>query len=115
MKSLGICVGASSISIVILNNNKISEHSTKLHEGDPKKILKEMLQEINLKKIDNSIITGRKFKEFVKIQNITEPEAIENALEFLKLEDYDTIISAGGENFIVYYLDKSKISKVESG
>ena len=115
MKSLGICVGASSISIVILNNNKISEHSTKLHEGDPKKILKEMLQEINLKKIDNSVITGRKFKEFVKIQNITEPEAIENALEFLKLEDYDTIISAGGENFIVYYLDKSKISKVESG
>ncbi len=116
MKSLGICIGASSISLVILKDNKINWHSTKLHEGDPKTTLKSMLQNLDLKEINNFLITGRKFKEFVKIPNITEPEAIENALEFLNIKDIDTIISAGGENFIVYHLDKNlKISKVESG
>jgi predicted CoA-substrate-specific enzyme activase len=116
MKSLGICVGASSISLVVLENNKVKEHSTKLHEGDPKQTLEDLLSKINLKEIDYCLITGRKFKEFVKIQNITEPESVEFALENLNLNDYDTIVSAGGENFMVYFLDKnSKISKVESG
>ena len=116
MKSLGICIGASSISLVILKDNNINWHSTKLHEGDPKKTLNSMLQNLNLKEIDYFLVTGRKFKEFVKIPNITEPEAVENALEFLDIKNIDTIVSAGGENFIVYYLDKNlKISKVESG
>ena len=116
MKSLGICVGASSISLVILDESHVSEHYTKLHEGDPKQTFEDLITKVNLKEIDYCAITGRKFKEFVKIPNITEPESIENALKLLKLKEYDTIISAGGENFIVYFVDKdSKISKVESG
>ena len=52
----------------------------------------------------------------VNIKSITEPVAIENAIEFLKITDIDTIVSAGGENFLAYSLDPElKVIKVESG
>ena len=113
--NLGICIGASSVSLVVLENGKIKNWN-QLHEGNPKGVLSSLLGAIDLKKIDNAIVTGRKFKEFVNLENVSEPEAIENALKFLKIKDYDTIISAGGENFIVYALDsESKLSKVYTG
>jgi len=116
MKSLGACVGASSISLVVLEDNKISWHLTKSHECNPKKTFVEMLKELDIKKMDHVLVTGRKFKEFVKLPSITEPESTEFAVEFLKLQDYDAIVSAGGENFIIYFMNsQGKIAKVESG
>ncbi|MGV8171234.1 MAG: acyl-CoA dehydratase activase [Candidatus Woesearchaeota archaeon] len=117
MGYLGICIGASSINLVLISENPIYiTHYSALHEGNPKVELEKLLKKIDIKNVEYTLITGRKFKEFVKLESISEPEAIEYALEHLKFKDYDTIISAGGENFIVYSLDKNgKISKVNTG
>ena len=60
-------------------------------------------------------VTGRKFRSIVNLSSISEPEAIELAYKNLNYHA-DIIISAGGENFIVYDIDSSgKISRPYTG
>jgi hypothetical protein len=81
-KSIGVCLGASTISAVELtrenNTFKITKTIRKSHEGNPKNSFIEVLRELNPG--DNKIlITGRKLREFVNLPSITEPEAVEYA------------------------------------
>ena len=113
---LGISIGASSISMVeLLNDNgdiRISSHKTKAHQGNPKQIIEEIFKNEFSGKV---VVTGRKFRKLLNLTSIPEPEAIELSTEYLNL-DTDIIISAGGENFIIYLLDKNrKISKCSTG
>ncbi|OHD11206.1 MAG: hypothetical protein A2086_08935 [Spirochaetes bacterium GWD1_27_9] len=120
-KSIGICLGATTLSLVELKDedNKINIENVivKEHEGDPKGVLTKYLNEYQL---DNKYlaITGRKFRELINIPSITEPEATEIAYQFVNGDNkkHDAIVSAGGETFIVYEIDnKGKISRVMSG
>lgn len=109
-KSYGICLGASVISAVELvkinDCCKITKIIRKEHEGNPKKVYKDVLRELNTKEAP-VLITGRRFKNFINLPSITEAEAVETALQYItKKEDkYDVLVSAGGETFIVYRLD----------
>ncbi|RJP73596.1 MAG: activase [Ignavibacteriales bacterium] len=115
-KSLGICIGASSISTVKLNRHlnsfEIDLVETIVHNGNPSLVLKEIFKG----DIPNRIaVTGKKFRTFLNLPSISEAEAIELALDKLNLTA-DLVISIGAENFIVYQLDKkNKISKVSTG
>ncbi len=108
--SLGICIGASTISFVETEqiNGVIKVTSTKsiIHEGNPKKILT-----THLGAIDDNVsvtVTGRKFKHLINAHVVSEPEAIEKSLKHLELAGkYDTLASLGGENFIVYCLNQN--------
>ena len=119
--SIGICLGASTLTLVELKkkNNYLNVENIiiKEHEGDPKNVLKDYLDKYNFK--DKYIgLTGRKFRHFTNIPSITEPEATELAFNFVnhKKKEYDAIVSAGGETFIVYEIDKyGKISRISSG
>ena len=113
---LGINIGASSISTVELQKTDeqitILSNRTLPHHGNPRKIIEEIFREEIPDKI---VVTGRKLRKLLNITSIPEPEAVELAAEYLKL-DTDIIISAGGENFIIYLLDKNrKISKCLTG
>lgn len=119
--SVGICLGATTFSLVEIkkqnNQLKIENIIIKEHEGDPKNILAHYLDQYD---IDGKYlcVTGRKFRHFTNIPSITEPEATELAYHFVnkKKIDYDAIVSAGGETFIVYEIDKrGKISRISSG
>jgi len=119
--SIGICLGSSTLSLVelkkeneniIINNILIEEH-----DGDPKKVLENFLDKFDISK-KYLATTGRKFRLFTNIPSITEPEATEIAYKFINkgVNKHDAIVSAGGETFIVYEIDKKgKISKVSSG
>ena len=113
---LGINIGASSISTVELQKCDeqitILSNKTVAHHGNPRNIIEEIFRgEIP----DKIVVTGRKFRKLLNITSIPEPEAVELAAEYLQL-DTDIIISAGGENFIIYLLDKNrKISKCMTG
>lgn len=120
-KSLGICVGASTITIVELaknnfNNCEIKRIISKPHNGTPKQVLFDELRNFNLKEYKTAV-TGRKFKNLVNCTSLPEPEAIEYTLRYLELNGkYDTIASLGGENFIIYSIDKrGKIKTVYTG
>ena len=115
-QSLGICIGASTVSAVWLSKstNSIDITSTEYipHHGNPKSVLTNLLDE---NKIPNIAITGRKFRSILNLTSISEPEAIELAYDYLNY-DADIIISIGGENFIVYEIDThGKISKPYTG
>jgi predicted CoA-substrate-specific enzyme activase len=123
MRSLGICLGASTISAVELlkdesGNVKIEKIISRSHEGNAKQTFIDILAEIKPETFDRIAVTGRKFRENVNLTQVTEPEAIEYSLEFLNLNnaEYNVLVSAGGESVLVYELDPDhKITQVHMG
>jgi predicted CoA-substrate-specific enzyme activase len=132
LTSLGLCLGASTVSIAQLEldistagETAISSQTPRLinyslypHEGDPKRILLEAFKKLDLKSFDRIAATGRKFRRFVNLTSISEPEAVELAYRFVKPQDVDcpAVVSAGGETFMVYVLDRSgRIANVVTG
>ena len=121
LKSFGICLGASTISAVeLLRENgeiKVGRVIIKPHEGNPKEEFAQVIKEL---KTDETpvLVTGRKFRKFVSLPSITEPEAVEYALEYVSEEkkNFDAVVSAGGETFMVYRLDHDqKIAGISTG
>jgi len=131
LNTLGICIGASTVSIVQLhgpagcgNSNQarqdcsIVKHLERSHGGDPRKTMIEMLQEFELARIDRIVATGRRFRHFVNLSTISEPEAVELAYQYTRVPEKSApaIVSCGGETFMVYVLDKQgRIANVLTG
>ncbi len=131
--SLGVCLGASTVSLVQLeqdrhpdtntatpqnNHLKIVKHSVYPHEGDPKKTLLRAINGFDLNTFDRIVATGRRFRSFVNLTSIPEPEAVEYAYRFIKPPDVfcPAVVSAGGETFMVYVLNRfGQISNVLTG
>ncbi|MBW2558963.1 MAG: activase [Deltaproteobacteria bacterium] len=123
MNSIGICMGASTLSIVSLlksENGRISITGTSVtsHLGNPQKVLTEAVKKLNLSGDSRIAVTGRKFSKSINLTSIPEPEAAENAFSHLNGNETrcNAIVSAGGETFMVYALGKDgKISTVQAG
>jgi predicted CoA-substrate-specific enzyme activase len=122
LKVLGICLGASTVSLVEVvqgpNGPRVSSHRLQPHEGDPKRTLVRVLEGLDLNSYDRVVATGRKFRRFVNLTSISEPEAVEYAYPFLKPAGVDcpAVVSAGGETFMVYVLDRGgRIANVVTG
>ena len=131
--SLGICLGASTISMVRMeadqngnptnvaeggNGLRIVDSSVHSHGGNPKQTLMAIVDELDFDTLDTIAVTGRKFHRFVNLSSISEPEAVEHAFRFVKPEGLNcpAVISAGGETFMTYVLNsKGKISNVLTG
>ncbi|MCU7496041.1 MAG: activase [Ignavibacteria bacterium] len=116
-KSLGICVGASTVSAVFLSSCKgeisIDETRTIAHNGNPRKVISDLFVSSSIP--GKIAVTGKKFRKFLNLTSISEAEAIEFAVSKLGLSS-DIIISAGGESFMVYVLDSNnRISRVCTG
>ncbi|WP_417913760.1 acyl-CoA dehydratase activase [Candidatus Electronema sp. JM] len=121
MKSLGICAGASSISLAGLEKNASGTHilfsRSQAHDGNPRRTLRELLGQIDHLHDFKIAVTGRKFRNMLNFSGIAEPEAVELAAAFL-LHDQScrVVISAGGETTIVYSLDEDgKVSEIHTG
>ena len=133
LKSLGICLGASTVSIAQLKQASVPSRSNDApqrpkplliesalypHEGDPKRTLLKAFEQLDLSSFDRIAATGRKFRKFVNLTSISEPEAVEYAYQFVKPLDITcpAVISAGGETFMVYVLDRfGRIANVITG
>ncbi|MGO9137006.1 MAG: acyl-CoA dehydratase activase [Syntrophales bacterium] len=123
MKSLGICIGASTLSAVgVVKDGDNHIHKTSIsvkpHNGNPRQALLETLKNLDSSTYDRIAITGRRFRHAVNLSSISEPEAVESALYQFNgnRQRLDAIISAGGETFMVYVLGKDgKICSVQTG
>ncbi|MBW2406381.1 MAG: activase [Deltaproteobacteria bacterium] len=133
LTSLGLCLGASTVSIVQLeqkqnpksinpakrnNNPRIVKSFFYPHEGDPKRTLLRLINGLDLNEFDRIVATGRRFRSFVNLTSIPEPEAVEHAYRYIKPMDVlcPAIVSAGGETFMVYVLNRfGQISNVLTG
>ncbi len=123
MKALGICVGASTISLVGLEGNgsgpvRKERILTESHHGNPRKVLLEILEALDLREYSRIVVTGRQFRQGINLTSISEPEAVEKALGHLNGggEPYRAVVSAGGETFMVYVLGRDgRIARVHTG
>ncbi len=113
MKTLGLCIGASNIGLVLLEKDadyrvKIMQAGTAPHEGNPRGAIMKMVSAALLQSVDRVAVTGRKLKSKVNASTISEPEAVEYAYNHIRqaYRNVDVIISAGGETFIAYKLDR---------
>ena len=111
MNYTGVCLGAATISVVTLEDSdeglNMIESSSYPHEGEPRRVLLNLLENKQEARI---CATGRKFRHVVKLPSISEPEAVELAYAYCyKDNDFDGIVSAGGETFIFYELDSKGI------
>ncbi len=121
-QSIGICLGASTITLVRLSNGQGLPHVIHAirqeHEGNPRKVLKKLLEsEGDLSKVSVAA-TGRKFKNYLALSSITEPEALEWSCRTILPPDhpYRVVISVGGETIMVYHLDEDgKVQNIHTG
>lgn len=118
-KSLGLCLGASTLSVVSLKyENSVFVEEEVLshgHEGAPTDYLKTLAEKYRNRP---AAVTGRKFRNLLELPQLTEAEAIEEALEVLVDPGIpvDAVISAGSETFIIYELDGNrKIKGIHTG
>ncbi len=126
MKSLGICIGASTISIVQLATSdapptarpRVTDHALYPHDGDPRRALAAALSDLDMAAFDRIAATGRRFRQYVNLSQISETEAVEQAYDFVKPDGIDcpAIVSAGGETFMAYALNgNGQVSNVITG
>ena len=123
LKSLGICIGASTLSAVgITRDGNDHIHKTSIsvkpHNGNPRQALLETLTNLDSSAYDRIAVTGRKFRYSVNLSSISEPEAVESALSYFngKGQNLNAVVSAGGETFMVYVLGKDgRICSVQTG
>lgn len=123
MTVLGICIGASTLSMVELvedskGNHRVSRVYSELHHGNPSDFFVRQLAAVEPDRFDRIAVTGRTFRNFVNLSSISEPEAVERALHHVngRGEECSAVVSAGGETFIVYFLGKDgTISSIQSG
>jgi predicted CoA-substrate-specific enzyme activase len=113
-RSLGICLGASAVSVAERCGDEI-KYSRFQHDGK----VDAVFQDIIIDALPATVgITGRKFRNLLDIETVSEPEAVELAYNHIKhsLPDIDCIVSAGGETFLAYVLNsRGKINKVRAG
>src|ERR1035438_3941108 len=86
--SIGICIGASTISFVKLHRDKtgivnIDKVLTMPHNGSPKALFLDSFKTFNPEKYP-SALTGRKFRNIISLTSMSEPEATELAFNFLQ-------------------------------
>ncbi|MBW2240216.1 MAG: hypothetical protein JRF39_14595 [Deltaproteobacteria bacterium] len=92
-----------------------------LARGTPQRLKNPLLSALkgfDLSTFDRIVATGRKFRGFVNLTSIPEPEAMEYAYRFVKPPDVScpAVVSAGGETFMVYVLNRlGQISNVLTG
>jgi len=123
MKSLGICIGATTLTAVTAGRNPQGEINRSLlhlkpHDGNPRRAFLELLTSLPLNQFQRIAVTGRKFRSFVNLTSLPEPLAVETALSFLSAgrEPLNAVISAGGESFLIYVIGKDgKICSIQTG
>jgi predicted CoA-substrate-specific enzyme activase len=122
MKSIGICFGATTMQAVALVTDDEVRSVERVwriaHEGNPKRVLLDFLGDIDLVDIDSIAVTGRNFRQCVRLNSISEPEALEYALraEYGESGYPGLVISSGGETQLVYKIGRQGgILSVHSG
>jgi predicted CoA-substrate-specific enzyme activase len=111
---IGLCLGACTVTLAKRTGQGVSFDSIP-HDGKVGDVLRRVLTGLLPARIG---ITGRTFRRMVSLPTIPEPEAVERAYAHVRetCPDVECIVSAGGETFIAYFLDRSgRIRSVQTG
>ncbi|GFK95939.1 2-hydroxyisocaproyl-CoA dehydratase activator [Fundidesulfovibrio magnetotacticus] len=120
--SLGICLGATSVSAVRLRTGRAAQGpiftASVPHGGDPAGTLRRLIEELPDWCGLHVAVTGRSLRTLTRLPSLSEPEAVELAASRVRGGDDGpcTVLSAGGETFMAYALDASgRVRDIQSG
>ena len=105
MRALGICCGASTITVVEVERAgtaiNVGAVASKAHEGNPKQVVNDLLSDRGFEAYDRVASTGRKLRHILNLTTISEPLATEQAVAFIHqaYPALNAVVSAGGETF----------------
>ncbi|MFO7570678.1 MAG: acyl-CoA dehydratase activase, partial [Smithellaceae bacterium] len=105
MHSLGINVGSSNIKAVLLEGDSIVWSAVEPHEGNFLDTLKKILLSRSIPANVKTLATGTEGRHLLNVNSVIEPLCIEEALRKLD-SSADALVSLGGEDLVVYTLDK---------
>ncbi len=122
MRTLGICLGATSLQCVRLwfrdGEPLVVAQERIAHEGNPGRAILEYLGKASAEPVSHMAATGRGFRSRLRLATLSEPEAIEFALRKTYAPDAlpDLVVSAGGESQLVYRIGPDgSIASVHTG
>ena len=120
----GICIGASTITWVHVTGQpngtvQLDQSGALSHEGNPQQVLRNLFEQGTLPSTGRMAATGRRLRHHVALSSVPEPEAVEYAYRHHFNGNPDgpgTVVSAGGETFMVYRMDPAgRVSDVRTG
>jgi predicted CoA-substrate-specific enzyme activase len=106
MKSIGINIGSTSLKMVVQENGNVVWSASIPHEGDLSNAIKKMLEGGKVEDGIPALATGNDGRFMFNVAGTLEPLCVEAALGALKTAAPDAVVSMGGEDLIVYSLDK---------
>jgi predicted CoA-substrate-specific enzyme activase len=108
---IGACLGASNVKLVVGTTAggrfRVLETVVEAHNGNVRAVVERLLRRFALPH-SQVAVTGRRLRNQVLLPTLSEIEATEAALDFLRpgLPELGAVASVGGENFMVYELDR---------
>ncbi len=109
----GIEIGAVSVKWVRRSFDQTTVVEIRRHEGNPGKVVREILDSHKTEAISHIVATGQAASSFLDLAYCSETECIEKALRFHDLKP-DILLSLGGETFSVYPLKNGRIKNIIS-
>ncbi|MDR2093981.1 MAG: acyl-CoA dehydratase activase-related protein [Treponema sp.] len=106
MQSLGINIGSTSLKMVLADEGKALWYAAVPHEGDFSAAVRKLLGEGKVPPGTPTLITGNEGRFMFDAAGTLEPLCVEASLRTLDLKA-DAVVSMGGEDLIVYSLDKN--------
>jgi len=106
MQSLGINIGSTSLKMVLVGDGRPVWSAATPHEGDFWAAAKKLLEDGAVPAGIPTLVTGNEGRFMFDAAGTLEPLCVEAALKALSLEA-DAVVSMGGEDLIVYSLDKT--------
>ncbi|GHV03235.1 2-hydroxyglutaryl-CoA dehydratase [Spirochaetia bacterium] len=106
MQSLGINIGSTSLKMVLMEDGKPRWSAAVPHEGDFGAAVRKLLAEGQIPAGTPTLVTGNEGRFMFDAAGTLEPLCVEAALRALDLKA-DAVVSMGGEDLVVYSLDKN--------
>jgi predicted CoA-substrate-specific enzyme activase len=114
MRSLGINIGSTSLKMVLADTSPAGEapkcrtlwSASVPHEGDFGAAVRKLLTEGQVPEGTPALVTGNEGRFMFDAAGTLEPLCVEAALRVLDLKA-DAVVSMGGEDLVVYSLDKA--------
>lgn len=109
-QALGICIGAATLSLIHIRADASGQlHAVRQQSvttwGNPRELLETLLAPYAGSSIA-AVVTGRKFRHWLRLTSISEPEATEVALQlYLPQGPFTALASLGAETFLAYELN----------
>jgi len=104
MKTCGINIGASSVKIVVLEDQAMVANSVRAHDGDVRTTLVTMLKDLGVQPDITTVVTGNEGRKQVAAHGVIEAMAIQEVLVRDNLA-CRAVVALGGEDLVVYVID----------